>query len=41
MLSFKEIEKNCENGFQQYISLGKTTMELTEIMQQNENETDF
>jgi len=33
--------KTVQNGCQQFISLGETTMELTEIMRQNEDETEF
>jgi hypothetical protein len=42
-VSFEQKNKNktVQNGCQQFISLIETTMELTEIMQQNEYETDF
>jgi len=37
----KNRNKIVQNGCLHFISLGKTTMELTEIMRQNENKTDF
>ena len=42
-VSFEQKNKNktVQNGCQQFISLGETTMELTEIMRQNEDETEF
>jgi len=40
---FNQKNKNTasQNGCQHFISLGETTVELTEIMQQNEDETVF
>jgi len=37
----KNKNKTVQNGCQQFISLGETTMELTEIMRQNKDETEF